>query len=357
MRVIAVANQKGGCGKTTTATNLAATLARLERRVLLVDNDPQGHATLAFGYRERDFTLGTYDLYLTSDILVEDAALAVESGLHVIPAGIELSAVEQMLAGEEEREHRLRGNLQRSRLPYDYVLIDCPPAVGLLTFNALLASGEVIVPVDPSGYTLQAVRKLKETLSALRDKTGHDILPRLLIANFDTRPRYAQVLIEELQTLYGEQLFDTIVHHTVRCKEAAGRGQPVVDYDPASRGALDFRNLAAEVVAQETDLSVTDLDHWVALLQGPRVSAAGVRFLADFPRAQSVRLTGEFCAWSAQGVALERRADGLWECELELGVGDHEYRYIVDGAWLPDPHNAAAVTNEFGGANSLVTVP
>lgn len=356
MRVIAVANQKGGCGKTTTATNLAATLARLEKRVLLVDNDPQGHATLAFGYRERDFTLGTYDLYLTSDIVVADAVLAVDEGLHLIPAGIELSAVEQMLAGEPEREARLRGGLQRSSLPYDYILIDCPPAVGLLTFNALLASGEVIVPVDPSGYTLQAVRKLKETLAALRDKTGHDLVPRILIANFDTRPRYTQALIEELQTLYGDELFETIIHHTVRCKEAAANGQPVVRYDAASRGALDFRNLAGEVLAQETDLSVTGLAHWVALLHGPRVSAEGVRFLADFPRAKSVCVTGDFCAWSAKGVALARRADGLWECEIALAPGGHEYRYIVDGAWLPDPHNAAAVTNEFGGANSLVTV-
>ncbi len=172
MRVIALANQKGGCGKTTATTNLCASLARLDKKVLLIDNDPQGHATLAFGFRERDFSLSTYDLYLSSDILVQDAFLEIGPGIHLVPAGIELSAVEQQLAGEKERDLRLRNNLRRSDLPYDYVLIDCPPSVSLLTFNALLACGEVIIPVDPSTYSLQAVRKMRETLAVRAGQEG-----------------------------------------------------------------------------------------------------------------------------------------------------------------------------------------
>jgi chromosome partitioning protein len=356
MRVIALANQKGGCGKTTTATNLAAALVRLEKRVLLIDNDPQGHATLAFGFRERDFSLSTYDLYLTSDILVEDAFLEVQPGFHLVPAGVELSAVEQALARESGKDVRLRNNLRRSSMDYDYVLIDCPPSVSLLTFNALLACNEVIIPVDPSSYSLQAVRKMRETLALLREKKGHDTVPHILMSDFDTRPRFVRTLMEELIELYDGDLLETIVHHTVRFKEAAGQGQPVVHFDPDSRAALDFRNLAREFCEQEVEVNVAALDHWVAMLHGPQVSAAGVRFEADFPRAKTVRITGSFCDWSAKGLPLEKRKDSIWECHLALESGEHAYRFIVDGAWLPDPHNSKTQPNEFGGANSLVEV-
>lgn len=357
MRVVALANQKGGCGKTTTATNLAASLAQLGHKVLLIDNDPQGHATLSFGFRERDFTLSTYDLFLTSDILVEDAFLAVSPELHLVPAGVELSAVEMALAREPERDLRLRDNLRRSALPYDFILIDCPPSVGLLTFNALLASGEVIIPVDPSCYSLQAVRKMRETLAMLRQKKGHDLVPRILMSGFDTRPLFVRKIMEELAELYPDELMETIIHHTVRFREAAGAGQPVAQLDADSRGAHDFRQLAREVVGKETTVTVAALDHWTALLHGPQVTKAGVRFEADFPRARSVRLTGTFCDWSAKGLALNKREDGLWETYLALEPGKHQYRFIVDGAWLPDPHNAETVANEFGGANSLLQVP
>jgi len=357
MRVIALVNQKGGCGKTTIATNLAAALARLEKRVLLLDNDPQGHATLALGFRERDFSLSTYDLYLSSDIFVEDALLEVEAGVHLVPAGVELAAVEPALAGVAEREDRLRQTLRRSEMRYDYVLIDCPPAVGLLTFNALLAAGEALIPVEPSYQSLQAVRKLKETLAVLRESKRHDVIPRILLANFDTRPRFARALIEELETSYGDELMETIVHPTVRFKEAFAQGLPVIRHDPESRGALDIRNLAAEIVGAEVDLGVTEVDRWVTLLQGPQVEVQEVVFLTEFPGATRVAVTGSFCNWSPEGLPLEQREDGLWERRQELEPGRHQYRYVVDGAWLPDPFNESSVPNEFGGTNSLVLVP
>jgi chromosome partitioning protein len=356
MRVIAIANQKGGCGKTTTATNLAAALALDAKRVLLIDNDPQGHATLAFGFRERDFSLSTYDLYLTSDIHVQDAFLEAGQNLHLVPAGVELAAVEQALARQPQKERRLQDKLRRSALPYDYVLIDCPPSVSLLTFNALLACGEVLVPVDPSVFSLQAARKMHETLTVLREQRGHDVVPRVLMCDFDTRPRFVRTLMAELDALYETELLDTIVHHTVRFREAVGAGAPIVRLDPESRGAVDFRCLAREIIAEEVDVTVTAVDHWVALLHGPQPTGAGTRFEADFPRAKSVRITGTFCDWSAKGLPLARREDGIWECQLALEPGRHEYRFIVDGAWLPDPHNTASAPNEFGGVNSLCLV-
>lgn len=357
MRVIAFANQKGGCGKTTAAVNLAAALADLERRVLLLDNDPQGHATLALGIQERDFTLGTYDLYMTSEVLVEDACLEVAPGLHLLPAGVELSAVEQALAREPEKEMRLRNALARSALPYDYVLVDNPPAVGLLTFNALLASHEVVIPVDASAYCLQAVRKLHETLALLAEQREHRLVPRLLLSHFDTRPLFARRLAAEYEELYGPDLLETILHRSVRYREAAGAGRSVVSFDRGSRAALDVRNLAQEVVRQEGARAEADLDRWRAAVRGPRRKGASVRFVADFPDAARVHLTGTFCEWSAEGMALQRRADGLWECEAALPAGRHEYRYVVDGIWRTDPHNGATVDNEFGERNSLLRIP
>jgi len=357
MRIIALANQKGGCGKTTVAINLAATLAQLDKRILLIDNDPQGHATLACGLGERDFSLSAYDLYLTTDILVEDAFLEVAPNLHLVPAGVELSAVEQALAREPEKELRLRKTLRRSALPYDVVLIDCPPSVGLLTFNALLASAEVIVPVDPCHQSLQAVRKFRETLGVLREKRHHDVIPRILLTNFDPRPRFARTLAATVEEQHGDAMLETIIHTTVRVKEAAGAGVPLARFDPGSRGALDFRLLAAELAGQEADLAVPDLGRWTELLHGPQLTPGGVRFVGDFPTAQAVRLTGSFSGWTAEGHPLERRGDGLWECLVPLPPGQHEYRFIVDGAWLADPHNAQTQPNAFGGWNSLLTVP
>ncbi len=357
MRVVALANQKGGCGKTTAAVNLAVALGRMGQRVLLIDNDPQGHASLGLGYTDRDFSLSTYDLYLTSDILVEDARVIIGPYLDLIPAGIELSTVEPRLAGVESGETRLRQTLRRSEMPYDVVVMDCPPSVGMLTFNALVASGEILVPMDTSSFSRQAVAKLLETLAVLRERRGHELVMRLLLSNCDLRSRFARAFRDELAETFGASLLETVIHPTVRVREAAAVGCSVLEYDPQSRASRDFQALAREFVGQEADLSVSALDHWTALLRGPEVGTEGVRFVVDFARADEVRVTGSFNKWSTVGTSMYRREDGRWECLLPIAPGDHEYRFIVDGVWLPDPHNETCVVNEFGGSNSLVSVP
>ncbi len=357
MRIIALANQKGGCGKTTVATNLAAALAESGQRVLLFDNDPQGHATLASGLGEGDFAAGAYDLYLTLDARVEEVRRTVAPNLDLVPAGIELSAVEQALAGEPGREWRLRRALDRSSLPYDVVLIDCPPSVGLLTFNALLASGEVIVPVDASVQSAQAVRKFRETLTVIDERRGHQARPRLLLSNHDPRSRFARDFAADLARDFGDLLLDTVVHHTVRLKEAVAAGLAVGRLDAGSRGARDFRSLAAELLAAGAGLADPAAFPLPPAAGGPLLTPAGVRFAARFPEARAVRVTGSFTDWAAEGEPLTAKGDGEWEAVLPVPPGRYEYRFIVDGDWLPDPQNAEAVPNDFGGVNSLLVVP
>jgi hypothetical protein len=228
--------------------------------------------------------------------------------------------------------------------------------VSLLTFNALLASSEVVIPVDPSRYSLQAVRKLKETLGVLRETKSHDLIPHVLMSNFETRSRFSRSVATELEAHYGGELFDTILHHTVRVQEAAGAGIPVLKFDSGSRSALDFRNFAHELVEQEVDIGVSALDHWLQLLHGPEVAPGQVRFVVDFPRAKSVLVTGSFCHWAVAGVPLQRSAEGYWECVVDMPPGEQQYRFIVDGEWRSDPHNCDRVVNEFGQANSRVLV-
>jgi chromosome partitioning protein len=357
MRVIALTNQKGGCGKTTTATNLAAALADSGRSVLLLDNDPQGHATLAFGLHESDFSLGTYDLYMTPDITVADVQVEVSSNLRLIPAGVELSAVEQALSREADKELRLRRALRRSRPACEYLVLDCPPSLGLLTFNALLCSGEALVPLDPSRFGVQAVHKLEETLQVLESRCGHRPAIHLLMVNVDSRTRFVRRLLQDLERSHGTVLLETMLHGSVRYREAAEAGVPLVRYAPASWAARECRLLAGELEARAGDVpAIEDAADWSDQLPGPSFTGEGVRFLASFPQAHHVRLTGSFCDWSAEGVEMARRQDGFWECSIPVPPGRHEYRYIVDGTWLADPHNAALVGNEFGETNSLIEV-
>jgi chromosome partitioning protein len=254
MRTIAIVNQKGGCAKTTTAVNLAGCLAEDGARVLVIDLDPQAHATLALGV---DPDLVDENLY---EVLADDAGadrlgdvlVPVGANLWVAPAGIVLSALEQKLAQEraEVRVERVARALAALVEPYDYALLDCPPNVGLLTFNALRAAQEVIVPVEASHFAMHGVHKLLETIALLAERLGIAPEVRVLPTLYDGRTRFARETLAELRSRFGEACFDTVIRHSVKLREAARRGLPVVRVAPSSNAALDHAALAAEVAAQ-----------------------------------------------------------------------------------------------------------
>ncbi len=357
MRVVSVANQKGGVGKTTVAVNLASALARLGRDVLLIDNDPQGHATAALGVEPAHFGLSTRDLYIDGGVKVQDLRIEITNGLHLVPADLDLSTVEQDLADEPRKLRRLLERLAISQMPYDVVLIDNPPQVGVLTFNALLASSEVLLPVDASRFSVEAVERFEATLRGLQQERGHRPQLRIVATGFDLRTRYARRVLEDIDALEPGRRVRTLIRPTIRLREAAQAGLPIDRFDPSSHGAQDFSALAREFEGHDWIIQHDELLEWEELLHGPGPQSPGVHFRAYFPHARKVCVTGDFTDWSVEGIDLRPEGDGHWRVEVDIPPGCYEYKFIVDGEWTPDPENPEQIRNTYGQLNSVLTVP
>ena len=254
MRVIASANQKGGCGKTTTAINLSSSLSLRGQKVLLIDFDPQAHATMGLNVKPSDLEKTIYDVITPKKNWlwgIEDILLPVKDNFDLAPSNIILSAFEQELSGLERREHRLFHAIQPLKEKYDFIVIDCPPSIGHLSFNALRACDEVIIPIDMSLFSLRGVAKLIEIIIMLKEKIGHDIKSRALITMYDRRTRYSRVVLEKVQAEFGNNVFDTVIRYNIRLRETADLGLPVGDYDKNAIGHIDYENLAEEVIRSE----------------------------------------------------------------------------------------------------------
>ncbi len=256
MRIIAVSNQKGGCGKTTTAINLSASLASKGKKVLLIDFDPQSHATMGLNIDPSDIEENIYHV-LTSEeaegrLNIEDITVPIKDNFDLAPSSVILSAFEQKFAGKEERENKLRQAIQALKVPYDYILIDCPPSIGLLCINALRACEEVIIPIDMSLFSLRGVAKLIEIILLLKEKLGHEIKPRALITMYDFRVRYAKRVLEKVKEKFGSNVFEAVIRYNIRLRETVDQGLPIGDYDKHSIGYKDFDNLTDEIMASGT---------------------------------------------------------------------------------------------------------
>jgi chromosome partitioning protein len=255
MRIIAIANQKGGCGKTTTAINLAAALASSGKRILLVDCDPQAHATMGLNKNPSELEKSMYNVITPKEdecLPLEDVIVSVKDNFDLAPSSVILSAVEQELSGLEGREDRLLTALQPVKASYDYIMIDCPPSIGLLCFNALRACEEIIIPIDMSLFSLRGVAKLMELVVLLKDKLDHDIQSRALITMYDYRTRYSRRVLEKVKEEFGENVFGTVIRYNIRLRETVDYGLPISDYDKHAIGSKDYEDLAAEVMRAGT---------------------------------------------------------------------------------------------------------
>jgi chromosome partitioning protein len=359
MRSIAVVNQKGGCGKTITSINLSAFLALAGRRVLLVDMDPQGHSTLGLAGRAPSPTRTIYDVFLgemgRSTVTLTDIIRRVDLDFDLAPADIRLSAIPEALAGVAGREYLLTRMLSSVDQEYDYVIIDCPPAVGLLTFNALMTCGEALVPMEPSFFSLHGVGKLFETFQVLERETGHRIEPRVLVTQFAGRSPFVKSILDEVRQHLAGVHYETIIGHSVKLAEAASHGVPITRYAPQAAGFRDYQALAQEVLQREPAPATPAPREEVAVASAPVLSGDGVVFSIEAPLAERVQLAGDFNGWRPDTLELQR-VGGVWKTSLKLEPGRYRYRFVVDGHWQSDPLNQAIEPSPYGGYDSLVVL-
>ena len=248
-RIFCVANQKGGVGKTTTTVNLAAGLAQLGQRVLVVDLDPQGNATMGSGIDKRKLELSVYDVLLESATITEARQRAAQAGYDVLGANRELAGAEVELVGQERRERRLKAALHAVRDEYDFVLIDCPPSLSMLTLNGLCSAHGVIVPMQCEYFALEGLTDLVNTIKQVHANLNPELLIiGLLRVMFDARITLQQQVSEQLTAHFGGKVFNTVIPRNVRLAEAPSYGLPGVVFDPGSKGAQAFVEFAREVV-------------------------------------------------------------------------------------------------------------
>jgi chromosome partitioning protein len=252
MKTIAVINQKGGCGKTTVSINLASALAELGHKTLLVDMDPQSHCAVGLAVPEDQIEQSIYDCLISTSrnepIKLAEILWQISDKLELAPASLDLSAFEQQMAGIAERESCLKDVLQEVKGEYEYTIVDCPPAVGLLTFNALRAATDAIVPVETGYFALHGLSKQLETLGILCKRCSQQIEVKVLASMYDLRTKMAREILAELRSHFADKMFKTVINFNTKIKEASSFGQPICEYDPASKGQRDFRALAEEII-------------------------------------------------------------------------------------------------------------
>ncbi len=378
MKIISIANQKGGCGKTTTAINLSSALSQNGRKVLLLDLDPQAHASLGLDVESQDSIYNVISRLTPRKLKIANIIRRVENSFDMIPSNVLVGTLEQELADEIGRELKLKEVLDPLKNQYDYIIIDCPPSLGILTVNAIRVSNELIIPVETSRFSMQGVDHIMDIVNLIRDRLSHSVKCRVLITMFDSRLRHSFAMLSVFKDRFADMLFQTIVHTNVKLKESAVMGKSVSVYDKYCRGAKDYYNLAKEMITLEakpliiapaeavvTEVVATESVENFAqpfssrmqrIIQEEVAQLFKTKFWIVAPGAKSVYVTGSFNDWAIDETCRLKESSGKWETELELKPGIYKYQFIIDGIWKEDPQNSRKERNSFGDVNSLIEV-
>lgn len=253
-KIIAIANQKGGVGKTTTTVNLAASLGVLEKKVLLIDADPQANATSGLGIDVEEIALGTYQVLEHTREAQETIIQTASPNVDLIPSHIDLVAIEIELVDKDEREYMLKKAISELRDTYDYILIDCAPSLGLLTLNALTAADSVIIPIQCEYFALEGLGKLLNTIKSIQRIHNPDLdIEGMLLTMYDSRLRLSNQVVEEVKKHFSDMVFDTIIQRNVRLGEAPSYGESIIKYDASSKGATNYLNMANELLKKNRE--------------------------------------------------------------------------------------------------------
>ncbi len=341
LRTIAIINQKGGCGKTTVSINLAATLAATGRRTLLVDLDPQAHCSLGLAVPESqvDYSIGdVLRAGLDGSMAFADVVWQVSRNLDLAPSRMALAGVEQELSQAPDKDRRLMQVLSTVEEQYEFCVVDCPPSIGLLTFNALRAAGEVLIPVETGFFSLQGAIRQDETIGMLVQRVAHSVRVSVLPTMYDVRTKLAREILAELRRHFDDRLLPVVVHFNSKLKEAASFGQPITEYDATSRGMQDFESLVSWLIANPVETVIEQAGP--ATSGNPAISRAAE--LVERARALSARTTA--LAAKIGAVADYRASSGPAGDEAALADGSSEWSAASVGSRASDGVGAGAST-------------
>jgi chromosome partitioning protein len=375
-------------------------LASKGNRTLLVDMDPQSHCAVGLAVPEEQIEHGIYDVLVGvgrgEPTRISEILWQISDRFELAPSSIDLAAFEQQMAGVAERENCLQKALEAVREDYDYVVIDCPPSVGLLTFNSLRAATDVVVPVEMGYFSLHGLSKQLETLGVLCRQCDQKINVMVLASMYDIRTKMAREILAELKKNFAPKMFKTVVNFNTKLKEAASLGQPIGEYDSSCKGSKDFLTLADELIGTDTQVHRATLvntlgaklgvisasadellatlrpekkqsntlpteplsiDEKLAELYGVHQINGKVVFCTLYPRAKTVQVAGDFNGWKPELATMEKVSEnGKWKLQLPMDKGTYHYRLVVDGQWQQDPYNELAAMNPFGEMNSVMYV-